>query len=58
MDKRINVAYPVDGELEYLTGKDGAPRVFDNQAAAEIQLLQEGVPGGDLQYLHFIEVAA
>jgi hypothetical protein len=41
--------------LEYLLDDTGEARVFNNQPEAESFLLSQGIPGEDLQFLHFID---
>jgi hypothetical protein len=57
---RVTVARPVDGitlntALEHLLDDTGEARIFNNQPEAEAFLLSQGIPGEDLQFLHFID---
>ena len=57
---RIIVARPFDGvtintALEYLLDDKNELLIFNNQHEAEAYLLARGVPGEDLQFLHFID---
>lgn len=57
---RVIVARHFDGvlinsALEYLLDNTGEARIFNSQPEAEEYLLSQGIPGDDLQFLHFID---
>ena len=57
---RIIVARHFDGitintALEYLLDDNDEPLIFNGQPEAEAYLLDQGIPGDDLQFLYFID---